>query len=101
MNIVHLKALEFGIVKPVRKCATAPAFSYLRTIEDGNERMACQPKLVVTEGGPPSLGLQFGAKLRWTTFAWDQERRLVDQNNASWNPLTSWLRNIEALRIAA
>jgi hypothetical protein len=25
---------------------------------------------------------------------------LVDQNNASWNRLTSWLRKIEALRIA-
>ena len=44
--------------------ATAPAFSYLRTIEDGNER-------------------------------------LVDQNSGSWNPLASWLRQIEALRAAA
>jgi hypothetical protein len=29
------------------------------------------------------------------------ERRLVDQNSASWNRLTSWLRHVEALRAAA
>jgi hypothetical protein len=26
---------------------------------------------------------------------------LVDQNSASWNPMISWLRNVEALRTAA
>jgi hypothetical protein len=43
---------------------TAPAFSYLRPIEAGNES-------------------------------------LVDQNSASWNHITSWLRRVEALREAA
>jgi hypothetical protein len=27
-----------------------------------------------------------------------RERRLVDQNSASWNPVSSWLRQIAALR---
>jgi hypothetical protein len=27
--------------------------------------------------------------------------RMVDQNSASWNRLTSWLRRVEALRAAA
>jgi hypothetical protein len=43
---------------------TAPAFSYLREIETGNERM-------------------------------------VDQNSASWNQITVWLRGIDELRRAA
>jgi len=25
----------------------------------------------------------------------------MDQNSASWNPMISWLRNVEALRTAA
>jgi hypothetical protein len=29
------------------------------------------------------------------------ERRLVDQNIASWNPLISWLRLIDRMRAAA
>jgi hypothetical protein len=28
-------------------------------------------------------------------------RDLVDQSSASWNPMISWLRNVEALRTAA
>lgn len=31
----------------------------------------------------------------------DHERRLVDQNSASWNQLSGWLREIAALREAA
>jgi hypothetical protein len=30
-----------------------------------------------------------------------RERRLVDQNSASWNRLASWLHRVEALRAAA
>jgi hypothetical protein len=48
----------------VRTAATAPAFSYLRPIESGNEG-------------------------------------LVDQNSASWNRVTSWLRIMDALRRVA
>ena len=55
--------IAFGGNGFVRTAVTAPAFSYLRTIEDGNER-------------------------------------LVDQTSASWNPMISWLRNVEALRTA-
>ena len=29
------------------------------------------------------------------------ERRLVDQNSASWNPLISWLRRIDEISRAA
>jgi hypothetical protein len=57
----------------------------------------------------PAFGLRrFGAAV----FAWlaepkltlgvsSRERRLVDQNSASWNPMISWLRSVEALRKAA
>ena len=31
----------------------------------------------------------------------NHERRLVDQNSASWNHITSWLHRVEALRDAA
>jgi len=35
------------------------------------------------------------------SFAFIHERRMVDRNVASWNPLISWLRRIEVLRQAA
>jgi len=50
-----------GVRRTRSAARRAPAFSYLREIETGNERM-------------------------------------VDQNNASWNRLTRWLGQIEALR---
>jgi hypothetical protein len=31
----------------------------------------------------------------------NHERRLVDQNSASWNPLVSWLRQVQTLMAAA
>jgi hypothetical protein len=40
----------------------------------------------------PSRSSRFGVSKR--------ERRLVDQNSASWNPLIGWLRNTEALSAA-
>ena len=40
-------------------------------------------------------------RLRWATFAYIDERRLVDQIFTSSNPLISWLRQIEALSSAA
>jgi hypothetical protein len=35
------------------------------------------------------------------SFACIHERRMVDLNSASWNPLMCWLRNVEALQSAA
>jgi hypothetical protein len=54
-----------------------------------------------SEERPTSAWLTILAKLRWTISAWIMERRLVDQNIASWNPLTSWLETVDALRRAA
>jgi hypothetical protein len=31
----------------------------------------------------------------------DHERRLVDQNIASWNQIAPWLKRLNALRLAA
>ena len=41
------------------------------------------------------------AKRWWTTSAWIMERRMVDPNFASWNPMLRWLRGIEAFHLAA
>ena len=63
--------------------------------------------------GPPSP-----LRLQWATFACQSselakaglptvarteagERRLVDQNGASWNRIANWLRRVEVLREAA
>jgi hypothetical protein len=51
-----------------------------------------------TGSGPPLRGLpsrssRFGVSSR--------ERRMVDQNSASWNPLISWLWQIDRLRRVA
>jgi hypothetical protein len=53
---------------------------------------------------PPSPLRGYGA----TTFAWlaepklgEAERRLVDQNIASWNQIALWLKQLQELRPAA
>ena len=38
---------------------------------------------------------------RWEVTTPSHATYLVDQNIASWNPVISWLRNVEALRSAA
>ena len=45
---------------------------------------------------PPSRLRRYGA----ASFAFIHERRMVDQNIASWNPVISWLRRIERLKFA-
>jgi hypothetical protein len=35
------------------------------------------------------------------SFAGNHERRMVDQNIASWNPLVLWLRRVDSLRRVA
>ena len=35
------------------------------------------------------------------SFAWSHERRMVDQNSASWNRIVGWLRQIDLVRLAA
>ena len=52
-----------------------------------------------TVGCPPSW-LRILAKLRWTTSAWIVERRLVAKIFPRWNPLTSWMRQIEEFQRA-
>jgi hypothetical protein len=51
-------------------------------------------------GGATSAWLRILAKLRWTTSAWIMERRLVDQNSASWNHVALWLSRLKTLRDA-
>ena len=41
------------------------------------------------------------SQLRRATSALTGERRLVDQNSASWNQMSSWLKRVQALRTAA
>ena len=35
------------------------------------------------------------------SFACIHERRMVDQNSASWNQISPWLKRLDALRLAA
>ena len=68
-----------------------------------------EPNLVFDGvGGPPSPLRGYDA----TAFAWlaepkltlrvcKRERRLVDQNIASWNQVASWLKQLECLRRTA
>lgn len=48
-------------------------------------------------GGPPSLGSE-----AWPSYGGqpphDHERRLVDQNSASWNQIAGWLRLVDSVR---
>ena len=69
-----------------------------------------EPKLVHGKDGPASASLRDvsarhpsrGLPSRSSRCAVSsRERRMVDQNSASWNRLTSWLRRVEALRAAA
>jgi len=54
------------------------------------------------KAGPPSLALNSNAKRRWTpSFACNHERRMVDQNIASWNQVHEWLSRLDAVRHAA
>jgi hypothetical protein len=53
-----------------------------------------------SEERPTSAWLTILAKLRWTICAWIMERRLVDQNSASWNHVTNWLRRVDRLQQA-
>jgi site-specific DNA recombinase len=75
---------------------TAPAFSYLREIRTGNEGWLANRSSWCL--GEVHLRLACSAKLRWTTFAWDQERRLVDLTGVSWNQVSGWLSRMAALR---
>ena len=50
-----------------------------------SRRLARQPKLVHLADGPPAR-----CALRWATFAYIQERRLVE--NTGLEPVTSWLQ---------
>ena len=50
---------------------------FAATVDNLRQKVACQPKLA-----PASA----------------RERRLVDQNSASWNPLLDWLHQIDGLR---
>jgi len=60
-------------------------------------RLACQPKLEELLGRPTfALGATVG-NLRVSTG----ERRLVAQIFPRWNPLTSWMRQIEDFQRAA
>jgi mannose/cellobiose epimerase-like protein (N-acyl-D-glucosamine 2-epimerase family) len=43
------------------------------------------------------LRQRFGA----ASFAYIHERRMVDQNRASWNQIAPWLKRLNALRLAA
>jgi hypothetical protein len=63
---------------------------------------ACHPKLVRYAGTKPTFAwLEFSAKLWRASFACDHERRMVDQNSASWNRLAHWFGLIELLKKAA
>jgi hypothetical protein len=57
------------------------------------QRMARQPKLEGCRGSACAA-----RPLRRTTSACIQERRLVDQNIASWNRFVSWLQRLEGLQ---
>lgn len=59
-------------------------------------RLACQPELV--QGGKAHRRA-FGAMVG--NLRLNHERRLVDQNIASWNRITTWLMAISRLRAAA
>jgi hypothetical protein len=51
-------------------------------------------------GSPPTGGSINEVGWRFQSFEIN-DLELVDQNSASWNPLLSWLRQLEALRRAA
>jgi len=59
--------------------------------------MACHPKLVQRQDRP-TFAL---VALRWASFAYTHERRLVDQNSAIWNQVAVLLSRIDALRLGA
>jgi hypothetical protein len=76
--------------------------------------VAIKPNHVWTEGlsegwlAEPKLVRRRQARLRVASrrcgaasFACNHERRMVDQNSASWNPLIDWLRQVDDIRRAA
>ena len=76
-----------------------------RSCDPSAERVAGR---FASSQGLPTVALEgdregpaFAAKPLWPTFACDRERRLVDQNSASWNRVSAWLRRLEGLKIVA
>ena len=74
------------------ECAELAAFC----LQPVRTRVACQPKLVQGREGPTFALCAMVGNLRL-----DHEWRMVAQIFPRWNPLTSWMRQIEDFQMAA
>jgi hypothetical protein len=92
-HLGHL-ALSLGLHDAfATSCRSTPWYRQL-----GEERNGSGDRC--TMGSPPTGGSINEVGWRFQSFEIN-DLELVDQNSASWNPLLSWLRQLEALRRAA
>ncbi|HEU4695082.1 MAG TPA: hypothetical protein VFS23_42240, partial [Vicinamibacterales bacterium] len=72
-------------------------FEYLRPLEGSNEKVVDQTGIVPVRRADGDADLPEPGMVRPSRA----KRGLVDQNSVSWNHMSSWLRQIEALQGAA